>query len=447
MLKERSYCGPPLYLIVLALVNVGLILSGLGYIPGFVKSVSGLQTALGGFDKLLKNGVGLISSSGTVSLTKTNGATVVVDSVTTALASASGYLTLLSRAVKDRKDAIVQPPSTLSAIQLNVLYPNFESLLTDLASTLTTSSSSLSSAIGPLDETRALLTGAVNSVPWSLIENYLYLAGMVILGVIAGLILFWSSLVCRNSLACCFFKSTTLFAVILSCLIFVLAGAFYIIGVVGSDVCYSPYKTIESAVATGEPTLSYYLNCTASTSKAGTALEDMEISTDFMKSGMTQITGGIITTLNATACDFPPCSIRNIDETEYASYFAPTTPFGADFEGVVSNLAASTSTLTLLTSDVMSCAGVKNVIDPFFTALCTNAITSAIGIARILIAAGVLLWIQLAIGVEVCCHHPGHPAAWTDEADLALRGVVSSGGSAAAHSINAGPHTGGGKHV
>lgn len=90
-------------------------------------------------------------------------------------------------------------------------------------------------------------------------------------------------------------------------------------------------------------------------------------------------------------------------------------------------------------------AGVQNVIDPFFTALCTNAITSAIGIARILIAAGVLLWIQLAIGVEVCCHHPGHAAAW--EPELALRGVVGGADGAAAHSVNAGPHTGGGKHV
>ena len=44
--------------------------------------------------------------------------------------------------------------------------------------------------------------------------------------------------------------------------------------------------------------------------------------------------------------------------------------------------------------------------------MCTNFITSAIGISRILIAAGVLLFVQLAIGVEICCHHPGDEKAW-----------------------------------
>ena len=39
---------------------------------------------------------------------------------------------------------------------------------------------------------------------------------------------------------------------------------------------------------------------------------------------------------------------------------------------------------------------------------------SAIGIARILIAAGVLLLIQLGIGVDVCCYHPGDPLSWDD---------------------------------
>jgi hypothetical protein len=66
-------------------------------------------------------------------------------------------------------------------------------------------------------------------------------------------------------------------------------------------------------------------------------------------------------------------------------------------------------------------------------AICGGAITSAIGIARILIAAGVLLFVQLAIGVDVCCYHPGDPNAWVEASDLKLREAVPG-----AESINAG---------
>jgi hypothetical protein len=36
--------------------------------------------------------------------------------------------------------------------------------------------------------------------------------------------------------------------------------------------------------------------------------------------------------------------------------------------------------------------------------MCNGTVTSAIGIARVLIAAGVFMLIQMAIGIDVCCY-------------------------------------------
>lgn len=61
--------------------------------------------------------------------------------------------------------------------------------------------------------------------------------------------------------------------------------------------------------------------------------------------------------------------------------------------------------------------------------LCNGTVTSAIGISRVLVAAGVFMLIQLALSIDHCCYHPGDKNAWADGGHK----VASSDAPAAAH--------------
>lgn len=223
------------------------------------------------------------------------------------------------------------------------------------------------------------------------------------------------------------FKGLALLSTLLTALVFVIAGIFYIIGVVGSDVCYSPYASLASFVASGTDmasmTLKYYLTCDATTGIAGTVLETLTTSS-------AQVTAQVLPIASlSTATAGVTTAVGSSNYWPTAGYSSALVALNANMD----KLTGPNSGIGLIISDVLSCAAVGNVIDPLLTAICGGAITSAIGIARILIAAGVLLFVQLAIGVDVCCYHPGDPNAWVEASDLKLREAVPG-----AESINAG---------
>ena len=197
------------------------------------------------------------------------------------------------------------------------------------------------------------------------------------------------------------FKTLAFISVTLSSLIFVLAGIFYIIGTFGSDVCYDPYTVINSLlgstkgnVATGS--LSFYLTCSASTSKDGTFLEMLTSSISSITSATTQQVKSSLLT-DSIGSSIP----------ELAPSFAPSSAFGVANAAIVTSLAAGSRAVSLIITELLSCIAVGNLIDPLISGLCTG-VTLSIGISRILIAAGTLLFIQLAFGVEVCCQHQLH---------------------------------------
>lgn len=87
---------------------------------------------------------------------------------------------------------------------------------------------------------------------------------------------------------------------------------------------------------------------------------------------------------------------------------------GRDKIGVVaSSITNAYDSVNLVVTDTLSCAAIDAIFSRFWTGLCNGTVVSAAGIARILIAAGVLLLIQLGIGVDLCCYHPGDPRSWT----------------------------------
>jgi hypothetical protein len=216
----------------------------------------------------------------------------------------------------------------------------------------------------------------------------------------AGVLFFWSSLICRNRCSCCLFKTLALPSTILTALVLVLAGVFYIIGIFGSDVCYDPYTTLSTIVGGADPTLNYYLTCTATTDWTGTVLATVNTQKDqFISSNTTlgtTLAPGLKTLTNSLQQLSAPAGMIAI--------FNPATPPSTNpmnFNGYNADISTQIvgngiNAVSIIISDILSCEAVQNLIDPFFTSLCTNAITSSIGIARILIAAGVLLFIQLA---------------------------------------------------
>ena len=64
----------------------------------------------------------------------------------------------------------------------------------------------------------------------------------------------------------------------------------------------------------------------------------------------------------------------------------------------------------------MSCSTIDPILSTLWTGACTNGVATIIGIARILIVASVLLFIQLGVGIDMCCFHPGLTSRyWAEE--------------------------------
>jgi hypothetical protein len=83
--------------------------------------------------------------------------------------------------------------------------------------------------------------------------------------------------------------------------------------------------------------------------------------------------------------------------------------------------AASANTVASLNSIVtlLGCQSIDAILSTLFTGFCTNGIATVIGIARILIAASVFLFLQLGVGIDMCCFHPGYASRYLSEAELA----------------------------
>lgn len=78
--------------------------------------------------------------------------------------------------------------------------------------------------------------------------------------------------------------------------------------------------------------------------------------------------------------------------------------------------AAADAAIGTLASTTLACSTIDPILSSMFIGLCNDGIATIIGMFRILIAASVLLIIQLGIGADICCYHPGDKSRWlTDE--------------------------------
>lgn len=364
---------------LIACLNLALILSAISYVPGFTTGAGQITASLQAVVKNLDSAFSVLVSSGSVTYSLASGVTRTLTSVLTSM----NYVTQNANNLQAQACVVTAP-----------LYSLLCPIFTGVASSLTTIASTITSAAAPIASASSGLNSAANAIPINDYKTQINLGSIIVLAVISGFICFQSILLCGSRVAGCLFKTLSFISVILSTLVFVLAGLFYIVAVFGSDICYNPYAVSASLAGGADPTgtLSYYMSCypsfptPPSSSAPGIVLSSLN---DLVS------TSANFTTLMAT----PPIS------TSLAS------PLGAFYPGLNAtayflsgNLTQGGNTLNLFMGDLLSCANVDGLISGLFNGLCGGGIASSVGIARILIAAATLLLIQLSLGVDLACY-------------------------------------------
>jgi hypothetical protein len=215
-------------------------------------------------------------------------------------------------------------------------------------------SSNAISATAPLRGASSQFKDALTSVPIASVKNMIFLAGVIVLAVIAGVIALQSVMLCRSWCACCVFKSFAWLSVLLTALVFVLAGIFFIIGLPGSDVCFAPRATLNNLVGTREPTgtLSYYLTCDPSSPASGAATTSSTFFINSAKSLLDNAKSG----LSAIVVD-----------SSLTPYLSPA--FIVASTRLPTRVDAAISAVGLIVTDVVSCKSIGNVFDTLWNGL------------------------------------------------------------------------------
>ena len=418
---ERPWCDTPLSILVLAILNFILLLAAISLLPGFGTSIYNVQTIAKDFSSTLQNAAQVMTSTTLpYTFTKFDGQKVTVTSLLNSINTGSAYASALILAVNSMNFIDVAEPVTLRYVAL--LFPSLSVELTASETAMNTAVTYINNAVAPIGKAGAVLSAGVNRIPFDLIKAYISQGGVIILGIFIGFMLIQSVMVCRNRFACCMFKGLVVVSVTLTSLIFILAAFFYMIGMFGADICYSPYTVINTLVGIGTAdiaiaSLSYYMTCIATSSTAGTFLETLNNSRSSLTLATTHHTAAYTRTAAITTA-YP----------QIVNYFQAGSTFGVESTAIKESLVNGTKTLNLLMEEILSCDAVGNLlIDPIITNLC-GGITLSIGISRILITLGFFLMIQLMIGVSICAHHPGDEHAWHIDIDakpmLSIRSVV-----------------------
>ena len=401
--------GAWIAVVFFALVNLGLILSAIAYLPGFQKGVQGVQDTGKSITTLLGNSADLLTASSNFPFTKLDGTTVEATSV---FASMSGAASDAATMATELSNTPCPAQVCTTSQQQWVCLPAGSSATPDPAtsdlcsalgtvgSALASSSSASLGAADPFNSAKTQLSAPLDNPLIGTVKQQVYMGGIIVLAVIAGLIALQSLMVCPNRFSCCMFKGLAIFSVILTAIVFLLAGVFFIVGLLGSDVCYDPGATLNSLVGSLDTsgTLAYYLTCSSNPSQP---LPAPVTALSAAVSGLNTAQDSVLSLTD---------SIQSI-----AGIGAILTPaFNSSLASLETRIPAANASLNLLLTDVVSCPALGGVFITFFNGLCGGFITSTIGLAAILTAAAALLAAQMSAGVSVCCWHPGHAEAWGD---------------------------------
>jgi len=380
----RKHCGPARALVVFGILNIGLALASLAYFPKFGDAIVGLFGVANDLANVLLNTFDILGSSMPVTF---------MDGTT-------------GPSLKGGLDSAVTAAQCMS----NRTNANTPDAAKQVLSSLVVGLGMGAQMIGPIvtmgKPFATIITALLAGVNIDTIKNYETLAGYVICGFLAANIAVWSALVCKNSCASCLFKVLSPFKIFFMMLVGILAGFYYAIGIIGADVCIAPFAAMQTAVnitgMTGDApaTLNYYLNCAANP-----ALKP----------------AGFLTLLSPTVSqlNFAATQAKSLNESISA---VPTPPVFSSLEGstdptctmnsVAVGVSGAATAIAQLQAGPFGCANIDGILNRLFMALCNDGFGTVIAICRILIALAVMLVLQLGVGVDVCCYHPGDPRAW-----------------------------------
>lgn len=373
--------GPSKAFGLFALLNVALILSVIGYLGHFSR---GLENMVGALDDF----TGVLKTASTTMLSISTSCTAAAGNANTAHTTCTTTSPNCANAVTTILDAANNGASTAGTTASSV-----GAILHDLAKTL--------------EDTRS-------QIDVEAIKGQITMAGYAILGILCFVLTVFSISVCKNRLVSCIFKILAPINIILVFLVILLSGAFYAFGIIGSDVCAAPADTlitlVSSVGATGMPaeTLTYYLTCgpDPATAPAG-AVKLIDDNTATI--------GGAVQQLH----DLDTQMQANPSNNAW-SVISGTN----DVHNLYLNMDAAKTSLVSLGDDTLACKSIDPILSKLFDSLCNDGFATMIGIFRILIAASVLLIIQLGIGVDLCCFHPGDSSRWLSEEEIAAQKSV-----------------------
>lgn len=374
-------------LLFIGIINLALILSAISFVPGFSDGLGGIVASMKSVSALMRNGAALLASP----------TQVTINGQLTNSAKMNFNLAITNADVA--KTNICSAPAPYGAGSATC------TTVTDVVAALRVAAPALDTAASPLQSMSDNLDSSVGAFPVDMIKTAISQAGLIVLAIIAGFIFFQSILVCRNRCSSISFRLLSFFSLTLSALVYIVAGIFYIVGVLGSDVCYDPYNVV-AKLATFDTTdsLKYYLTCyTTGAAPPATSVNGIIL--------------GVATQIRNPA--------SSVDTLIIA---APS--LATSLNPIKGALTAAADSVSTFSTTLLSCGNIDAIFSQFFNGFCGGAINSSVNVARIMIAAASLLIIQLILITDFQCYHPGDASAFEKdpkEGQTTFRAAEASG--------------------
>ena len=446
----KHLCSPRSVYILFGIINVALLLSCIAYLGRFPTAAQQLSDGLSYFGgnftfagQLLANNpcdnsgnTYTLSSSAVVHLGDTTSGTTPTCAVKSFdfgsanpahnIRSVFGAANVAQAEVDVLQVACTNDPNCPSAVG-NIL---------GAIGTGETMAGSMTGGIGTMvADVGKMISSAAGSIDVPTIKKYVTMAGYAVMGLLAFFVAIYTVLVCKSTCACCLHGLSSVFVIILTTLIFILAGFFYVLGVVGADICYNPNQVLLNLATSYAPTgmaydtLSYYLTCGVNPGQPVVGALNM------IGTLSTQVAGAAaqVATLTKQATDPAVVSGHPLYSIGSAAD-GPLQSSSPAISSLSSHMAYSSDAIQSIYcapgsmradgiteachfgGGVLSCDTVDPILSTLWTGVCTNGVATIIGISRILIAAAVLLFIQLGVGIDMCCFHPGLTSRyWAEE--------------------------------
>jgi len=457
----RNVCSPRSVYIIFGIINIGLLLACLAYLGRFPTGLQQLSDGLTQFGGNFTLAGSYMTMPCDTSATGSTGRTLGDNSCTvktfdfaangapvgvTAPAGPTGPTPHDVRSVFGAANAANFEVTQLQASCTTASGgPNqCPSAVTSILSAVSTGETQAAAQAGSIGVLLNLvgdsLTKATGGIDVATYKRLATLGGYAVFGLLAGFVAIYTFFVCKSTCACCIHGVSSVATIILVSILMVIAGLFYAFGVIGADICYNPNGTIQTLAAPYLPaglagdTVNYYLTCGANPATPPIGAVGMVNGIVSQVQGAAAQAQGLYTQAT-TPTDSSYAYLQALRDAspDYMGVTTATVP-AASLKSLNVQMGYSADATTSLAA-VLSCQTMDPILSTLWTGVCTNGVATIIGIARILIAASVLLFIQLGIGIDMCCFHPGITSRYWAEEGVNPEGDGGKGGQTMTSSV------------